>query len=352
MLAALTGGGGGCDRGDRGGAGAAAGAAAARVLVLAYGRHPVDAALLGRRHRGAAAGAAAPGRQRAAAPPRALLRVDAAADGLWCRLPGAELQRLGGAPLSEHHARRLADLRARSNGAGGLGFNSRAGSNGSAADSAASPRVSPEPSFRSDLAALGVGDAAAAAALAAAALRPAGAALDVCHQTFSFGKLGAAAAGSGAATPGPALPCLLLRGASQESPWSACERGPSLSGSELSSPLAAGSAGCGGRADADGGTASSCLSVVSLLSALPGAERAGSGDSSGDSAASPWASAPASRRASDASAFAAMPRAAAAAAAIDPAMPTPFAAPLSLDSAGAGSGMWEDEFVVVASGGW
>ncbi|GBF89908.1 hypothetical protein Rsub_02612 [Raphidocelis subcapitata] len=68
-----------------------------RALVFAYGSHPVDAAMLGRRPNARLA---------------SLLEVppNDGKEDLWCRLPGAQLKRLDGT-ISDHHSRRLAELR-------------------------------------------------------------------------------------------------------------------------------------------------------------------------------------------------------------------------------------------------
>jgi hypothetical protein len=67
----------------------------AAALAFCYGRHPVDAGLLGR------------GAGRAA---QVLLEVSAPVDDLWCRLPGSEFQVVKGG-IAQHHQRRLAALR-------------------------------------------------------------------------------------------------------------------------------------------------------------------------------------------------------------------------------------------------
>jgi len=70
-----------------------------KALAFTYGCHPADAALLGKR--------TAHDLQLLAEVPPSL---DLAAN-LWCRLPGSTLQHLAGSTLPEHHAQRMRETR-------------------------------------------------------------------------------------------------------------------------------------------------------------------------------------------------------------------------------------------------
>jgi hypothetical protein len=83
------------------------GRGAATALAFAYGRHPADAALLGRRGSSGGGGGAAVQLLVEVAPrePRE--------EDLWCRLPGAELQRPAAGGLAAHHQQRMEETRRR-----------------------------------------------------------------------------------------------------------------------------------------------------------------------------------------------------------------------------------------------